>query len=330
MAKGANQKLKMLYIRDYLRENSNFEHPVSAAEIIAYLRLNGIDVERKAVYDDIAQLQLYGDDIVLIKGRNGGYCYDSSEFSLPEIKMLVDSVQSSKFITERQSLDLIGKLEKLTDKYEAVQLHRQVVVHNRVKNPQTNIFSNIDHISSAINNDRTILFKYIEYGIDKKPVFRHNGKVYEISPYCLIWEDENYYLLGYDDEAGMIKHFRVDKMKNLSSSETKRKGHEFFDKIDISSYNKKVFSMYRGEETTVRIRFKNSLIGVVFDRFGMDAMITPESGEDCFTVTADVTVSKQFYSWLFGFAGECEVLSPDFVREEIKKISAEMLEQYQQ
>ncbi len=328
MAKGANQKLKMLYIRDYLRENSNFEHPVPVAELIAYLKANGIEVERKTVYDDIAQLQLFGEDICLAKGRNGGYYYDSAEFSLPEIKMLVDSVQSSKFITENQSLELIKKLEKLTNKYDANQLHRQVVVHNRVKTEQTNIFSNIDHISNAIVKDTTVKFRYIKYDIHKNSILRHGGKVYEISPYCLIWEDENYYLLGFDDEAGIIKHFRVDKMKNLSATENRRKGHKIFDEIDISSYNKKVFSMYHGEETKVKIRFRNNLVGVVLDRFGMNAVLVPEVGGEYFTVTADITVSKQFYSWLFGFSGECEILSPDSVREEMKRISAETIALY--
>lgn len=327
MAKGLNQKLKILYIREYLCENSNEEHPVSVSQLISYLHSNGIDAERKTVYDDIERLRQFGDDIVLVKGRNGGYFYASRDFSIPEIKMLVDSVQSSKFITEKQSIDLIGKLEHLTNKYEAGQLQRQVVVQNRVKTEQTNIFINIDHISNAINRDVTVKFKYFTYDLNKRPVFRHEGKIYEISPYYLIWDDENYYLLGFDAESGKMKHFRVDKMKNITETENPRLGHEFLDSVDISSYNKKVFSMYHGEEKKVTLRFKKELVGVALDRFGKDVLIIPGSDREYFTITVDVAVSKQFYAWLFGFAGECEVIAPKEVREEMKRLAEKVAEQ---
>ncbi|MCQ2461853.1 MAG: WYL domain-containing protein [Clostridia bacterium] len=325
MSDGMNQKLKILFTKDFLSYNSDFEHPVSVQKIIEHLENNGLTAERKSVYDDIEQLQLYGEDIVKRRGRNGGYYYDTQKFELPELKMLVDSVQSSKFITEEQSLELIKKLEGLTNKYNAAALHRQVVVRNRVKTVQTNIFNNIDHISAAINSDCTVKFRYITYDLHKKPIFRHDGDFYEISPYCLIWDDENYYLLGYDAAQDKIKHFRVDKMVNLSATQEKRAGKEKFGEIDISSYNKKVFNMYSGEQTTVKIRFKNHLVGVVLDKFGMNASICPENDGEHFTVATDISVSKQFYSWLFGFAGECEVISPEFVREQVRQTARLML-----
>lgn len=329
MSDGIAQKLKMLYIRDYLAEHSDYEHPVAVPKIIEYLSANGITAERKAIYDDIEQLRLYGDDIGRKSGRGGGFYYDSRRFELPELKMLVDSVQSCKFITEKQSLELIKKLESLTNRYGAVQLHRQVIVSNRVKTVQENIFNNIDHISAAINADSMLKFRYITYDIHKNPVFRHDGAFYEISPFCLIWDDEKYYLLGYDEGEDTFKNFRIDKMKNLSVTEQKRSGKDKFSEIDISSYNKKVFSMYSGEETRVKLRFTNNLIGVVLDRFGMDISLCPEEDGEHFTVTADVSVSKQFYSWLFGFAGECEVIYPESVREEVKNTAKRMLEQYE-
>ncbi len=329
VSSGVSQKLRILYIRDFLMENSNAEHPVSVARIIEHLDSNGINVERKSVYDDIEQLRLYGDDILLVKGKNGGYFYASTDFELPEIKMLVDSVQSSKFITEKQSLDMIKKLEHLTNKYEASQLQRQVVVHNRVKTEQTNIFNNIDHIATAINEDCTVRFKYFNYNIRKAPEFRHGGKVYEISPVCLIWEDENYYMLGFDTESDTVKHYRVDRMKNVLATQNKRTGHEAFDEIDLSSYNKKVFSMFHGEEKNVKIRFSNQLVNVVLDRFGKDVSIFPEADGEHFTVSVDVVVSKQFYSWLFGFPGECEVISPQEVRQELKEIANQTARLYE-
>lgn len=323
-----NQKLKLLYIRDYLRENSNEEHPVSVAQLIAHLESNGISAERKTIYDDIRQLQNYGDDIVLQRGKNGGYFFASREFDLPEIKMLVDSVQVSKFITENQSINLIKKLERLTDRYDAGELHRQVVVHNRVKTAQTGIFSSIDHISNAINSERTVTFKYFYYNLQKKPEFKNGGAKYEISPFCLLWDDENYYMLGYDAAAGKIKHYRVDRMKNVSVTENPRQGQELFEKIDISSYNKKVFNMYHGDEQKLKIRFDSPLVNVVLDKFGSSTVIIPEKDGEHFTITVDVDVSMQFYSWLIGLTGQCEVLEPQQARDELAKIGKAVAKQY--
>lgn len=326
--KSVNQKLKLLYIRDYLLENSNEEHPVSVAALISYLETRGIFVERKTVYDDIEQLRLYGEDILLKKGKNGGYFYASREFELPEIKMLVDSVQVSKFLTEGQSIDLIKKLESLTNRYEAGELHRQVVVRNRVKTEQTNVFSNVDHISAAINRDRTVTFKYFYYDLHKKPQYKNGGRLYEISPFCLIWDDENYYMLGYDAAARMMKHYRVDRMKSVSATDNPRQGGKAFSRIDISSYGKKVFNMYGGEEKKVKLRFVNSLVNVVIDKFGKSTMIVPDKDGEHFTVNVDVLVSDQFYSWLLGFVGGCEVIEPEEMRAQLGRIGRELTDIY--
>ncbi len=328
MADKINQKLKILYIRDYLMKNSNEDNPISVAQLIAYLASNGIPVERKTIYDDIAQLQYFGDDILLRKGKNGGYFFASRQFELPEIKMLVDSVQSSKFLTEKQSMELIKKLETLTDKYDAGELQRQVVVKNRVKTEQSNIFSSIDHINSAINGNKTVKFKYFRYNVHKEQEFRYGGKIYEVSPFCLIWEDENYYLLAYDNENGIMKHYRVDRMKNVASTDNPRQGHDLFDQIDISSYNKKVFSMYHGDEKTVKLRFTNELVNVVIDRFGKETIIVPEDDGEHFTVSVSVVVSNQFFGWLFGLADGCEVVSPADVREKMRETAEAVIKQY--
>lgn len=328
MPKGANSKLKILYILDYLHKNTNEDHPVSTEALIRYLESNGVSAERKTVNDDIRQLnQYFNDAFEYRRGKDGGYYCASRAFELSEIKMLVDSVQSSKFITESQSLELIKKLENLTNKYDAGRLHRQVVVQNRVKSGRDHVFNAIGHISEAINNDMTVQFQYLEYNLKKELVDKHGGKRYEISPVCLVWENENYYMIGYDAAADQIKNFRVDKMKHAHQTEHRRLGHKLYDGIDISSYNKRVFNMFYGDETRVKIRFSNHLIGVVIDKFGKDTIIIPNRDET-FTVTVDVAVSKQFYAWLFGFPGECEVLSPDFVREEMKNYAEMTLKKY--
>ena len=328
MSAGFNQKLKLLYILDFLRENSNYEHPVSRAAIEKYLADNEINAERKAIYTDIEALNNYGACIELKKGKNGGYYCDSSEFDLPEIKMLVDSVQSSKFITEKQSENLIKKLENLTNKYDARQLHRQVVVQDRVKTKQTNIFANIDRISYAIDEDKKIKFKYLQYNLQKKLEPRHDGKDYVISPIFLLCDNENYYLVAYDSDREKILHFRVDKMKSISTVDEKRDGTNIIKKSDISSYNKKVFSMYHGNEEKVTIKFSKALIGVVIDRFGSDLIIIPSDDGETFTTTINIEVSNQFYGWICSFPGEAEILAPESAREELKKIGKNLAKLY--
>lgn len=318
MAKSANQKLRLLYLRDYLKKNTDENHPAKVADIIGYLDTQGINCERKTVYDDVETLRTYGDDIVLTKGKNGGYFCASHEFDEREIKMLVDSVQSSKFISERQSFILIDKLEALTNIYEAKKLSRQVYVNNRIKNIRESVFINVDYISEAINSDRQIAFKYFSYGVDKKQVYRHNGKTYEISPYALVLDDEYYYLVAYDAGQQKIKHFRVDKMDKIRVLDAAREGKQTFKEIDMSRYNVKVFSMFGGREEKVTLRFENSLAGVVIDRFGKDVIIIPED-ENHFLITVTAQISPQFFAWLFGFANQCEITEPESVRNEFEK-----------
>ena len=295
MAKSANQKLRLLYLRDYLKKNTDENHPAKVADIIGYLDAQGINCERKTVYDDVETLRTYGDDIVLTKGKNGGYFCASHDFDEREIKMLVDSVQSSKFISERQSFILIDKLEALTNIYEAKKLSRQVYVNNRIKNIRESVFINVDYISEAINNDRQIAFKYFSYGVDKKQIYRHNGKIYEISPYALVLDDEYYYLIAYDAQEQKIKHFRVDKMDKIRVLDAARDGKRMFKEIDMSRYNVKVFSMFGGREEKVTLRFENSLAGVVIDRFGKDVIIIPED-ENHFLITVTAQISPQFFA----------------------------------
>lgn len=318
MAKSANQKLRILHLMDYLRRKTDENHTVSVSQITDYLDSLDIKSERKTIYDDIEQLKLYGEDIVLNRGKNGGYYCASHEFDLSEIKLLVDSVQSSKFIPEKKSLQLISKLEGLTNIYEASRLQRQVYVTNRVKSMRESVFNNVDYISAAINDDRAIRFKYFTYDLKKDSVYKHGGSPYTVSPFALIMDDENYYLLGYDHEAQTMKHFRVDKMDKISITDILREGKAEFKKTDMSQYNVKIFGMYSGKEETVKIRFRNNLIGVVIDRFGKGISVVPD-GNDCFTISVKAQISPQFYAWIFGFSNECEILSPDYVRDEYNK-----------
>lgn len=318
MAKGPNQKLKLLYLMQILLEKTDEDHPMGITEMISELEKRGAGAERKSIYDDLELLRVFGLDIVRCTGKTTRYYIASRQFELPELKLLVDSVQSSKFITHKKTLSLIKKIEGLTSAHNAQLLQRQVFVRNRVKSMNESVYYNVDEISSAINGDRVILFKYFEYTVALRRRLRREGADYEISPFALISDDENYYMLGFDAEAGLMKHFRVDKMLDIRHLDLPRRGKEVFSEIDMSAYSKSVFGMFGGRTENVRLRFSNHLAGAVIDRFGRDAVLVPD-GSEKFTVTVSAVISQQFFGWVFGFGTDAEILSPGSVREEMKQ-----------
>lgn len=324
MAKSANQKLKLLILKDYLLRNSDEKHPVTIPQIIEELGRYDIKAERKSLYDDLEALRVYGLDIIQSRGN---YYVGQRNFETPELKLLVDSIQSSKFITEKKTMSLIKKLEELASMYDAQLLERQVYVRNRVKSMNESVYYNVDSIADAINQDRAIRFKYFEYTVTKERRIRRNGDWYVVSPFALMWDDENYYMVAWDADAGSLKHYRVDKMLEITALKDARKGKEAFAEVDMAAYAKKTFGMFTGQDRSVRLRFKNILAGAVFDRFGRDVMLIPD-GEDHFVVTLDIAVSPQFYSWVFGFGTDVEILSPDDIRERAADLAQQIADQY--
>ena len=324
-----NQKAKLLALREILLRESDEEHPLSAGRMVELLARQGIEAERKSVYADIEALREAGMDIVRSgEGRGSGYFVASRRFELAELKLLVDSVQSSKFITARKTRALIGKLEGLTSRYEARSLSRQVYVTGRVKTMNESIYYNVDEIHTGIARDRRIRFRYFDYTVSKERRFRRDGGYYVVSPFALTWDDENYYLVAYDSEAGIIKHFRVDKMLDIGILDEARDGQESFAALDMAEYAKKVFGMFSGREERVRMRFDNQLVGAVLDRLGREAMLIPD-GESCFTVTAQVEVSPQFFAWISGFGSLARIVGPDHVVQAMRAHAAEVLAMYE-
>ena len=326
MARSSYQKEKILALREILLRESDEEHPLSSTQIIALLAKRGIEAERKSVYTDIEALREAGMDIVRSgEGRGSGYFAASRRFELPELKLLVDSVQSSKFITAKKTRALIGKLEGLTSRHQARDLSRQVYVTGRVKTMNESIYYNVDELHRAIAADRQIRFRYFEFTAERKRQYRRGGKFYQVSPFALIWESENYYLLAYDAGSGILKHYRVDKMTDIALTGEPRQGRETFEAQDMSAYTRKVFGMFSGREARVQLRFENRLAGPVLDRLGTDAMLIPD-GEAHFTVLADVVVSPQFYAWVCGFGDGVQILSPQWAAEgyaeHIRRIAA--------
>jgi predicted DNA-binding transcriptional regulator YafY len=316
MAKSEGQKLKILYILKMLQENTDEAHPMTTAEIISRLGAEGITCERKTIYDDIARLVEFGYDIIQVSNRRGGgYYLASREFELAELKLLVDAVQSSRFITTRKSRELIKKLEKLAGRYDAGKLQRQVYVAGRIKTENESIYYSIDNIHRAIQEDKQISFIYLEWNLKKQLVPR--GERREVSPWALIWREENYYLAAYDSKDGILKHYRVDKMGQVEITEAKREGLSQFEKMDITAYTNRTFGMFSGAEETVTLQFPNRLVGVVLDRFGKEADIRPMEDET-FRIRAKVAVSGQFFGWLAGIGPDAEIAGPDTVREQYR------------
>lgn len=327
MPKSEKQKQKLLYIMQLLMEKTDENHIVTTQEIIDYLALQGISAERKSIYTDIDTLIDFGMDIVKVKERPSGYQLVSRQFELAELKLLVDAVQSSKFITSKKSRELIGKLETLCSKSEARQLHRQVVVTNRTKAVNENIYYNVDQIYYAIAENVKIRFIYFDWNVKKEMEPRHDGKFYEVSPWMLTWDDDNYYLIAYDDESQMIKHYRVDKMLKIGLSQQVRQGKEAFEHFDIAAYSRKTFGMFAGEEETVSILCDKHLTGVFIDRFGNDVSMRTYD-EDHILVRVNVAVSRQFFGWLTGLGSSVKIQSPEKTVIEYKEYLEEILRNY--
>lgn len=325
---GGNQKIKILYLMRILLESSDDLHGLTLDEITDQLSAYGVDAERKTLYDDLEVLRTFGMDIEKRKeGKTVRYYVLSRSFELPELKLLVDAVQSSKFITHKKSLELIRKLEQYASTYQAQQLNRQVYVANRIKTMNESIYYAVDEIHEAISANRKISFQYFHWNEKKEKVLSHDGKIYSASPFALTWDDENYYMIAYDSEAKIVKHFRVDKMLNLRVLAESRDGIEIFENFDMALYSQKTFGMYGGEEENVTIRCKNVLAGVIIDRFGKDTLFTNVT-DNFFEFHVKVAVSPTFLSWLMTFGSDMRIISPESVKRAYMELAREGLGQY--
>ena len=319
MKVGSNQKLKLLYLMKIFLEKTDENHRMTTPELIEALGAYDISVERKTIYADIENLRTFGLDIVgESEGRSYSYYVASRDFELAELKLLVDSVQSAKFITEKKSNALIKKIESLTSHHEAKQLQRQVYVRGRNKTSNESIYYNVDFIHSAIATNVQVRFQYFQWNVKKQQELRRDGKWYQISPWALTWDDENYYMVGFDSEAGQMKHYRVDKMLSLELSEEKREGEKLFRETDMVAYTKKLFGMFDGDQQRVHMQCKNELAGVVVDRFGKDVTMI-QTDEEHFEVRVNVAVSGQFLGWVMSLGDRVRILEPEPVVEEMKK-----------
>lgn len=314
----SNQKLKIMYLMKILMEYTDENHDITLADIVHKLKEYGIECERKSLYSDIENLRLYGMDIIGMQyNRTYHYKVVNRQFELAELKLLVDAVQSSKFITAKKSDELIKKIESYASKFEADKLDRQVSVAGRVKNMNERIYYSVDAIHDALSENKQIRFQYFQWNVDKKMELRHDGLFYSVSPWAMCWDDEKYYLIGFDNDEKKIKHFRVDKMINTSIVEENRKGKAAFDKIKMSDYTSKLFGMFDGELTLVRLLCENQQAGIMIDRFGSDVPIIKVDDEH-FEAHIKVSVSKLFFGWVMALPG-VKIIGPDTVVDQMKK-----------
>lgn len=322
----SNPKLKLLYLKQFFEEQTDKTHQASMPDILAYLETNGIHAERKGIYTDLDYLEEFGmrlrDDS---KDRNKSYYLQNSNFEASEIKLIIDSVASSKYLSEKKSMELMGKLEKLVSVHQRHDLKREVKVIGRVKNMNDKILDHVNTINKAIGANKTIKFRYFHFNVEKQREFSRNGVFFEVSPWVLIYDNNTYYLLGYHNEN--IRTYRVDRMINVSQGVNERQGKEQFEAFDLVSFTKATFGMYSGKEEKVEMAFHNSLVDTVIDKFGKEVMMFPVD-DTHFKITVPVSVSPQFFGWIFGLGGKVTILGPQSVVKQMKDMLEKVSERY--
>ena len=328
MAKSSNQKLKLMYLAKILQEKTDEEHGLTMPELIEQLALYDVKAERKSIYDDIEALREQM-DMDVAKRTEGGrteYYLASRDFELAELKLLVDAVQSSRFMTQSQTTELIDKIKGLTSVRQANQLSRQVHVTNRIKTPSTTIYT-VDMLHMAISQERQISFQYVKWNVKKEREAQHNGKIYRVSPWALMWDDENYYMVAFDSETQSIRHYRVDRMSHTQILSERREGADHFKNFDMGIYSRKTFGMYHGQDEQVTLRCTNDLADAMIDRFGQDAVLYPVDSEH-FEIAVKVSVSPVFLTWLMNFGGKIRIISPQRVIDEQIRLAEATIAQY--
>ena len=328
MARSENMRLKLLFLSKILQEQTDEEHPITMPQIIEELGKYNIGADRKCLYDDLDALRRYGLDV--IKERRGSMTYyyiGNRDFQLAELKFLVDAIESSKFITERKADDLIKKLCHTVSDYDAKLLKRGVAVPGRVRNMNESIYYTIDTIHTAMNDNKQILFRYFSWNVRGKEEFRKDGEFYEVSPWMLVLDDEKYYLVAYDDEEKILKHYRVDKMRNVKQSVKKRHGGTEFKKQNKAMYAQQHFRMFGGEVETVTLRCKNEMANVIVDQFGKGITMIPKDDEH-FNVNVDVAVSDQFFAWVISLGDGVKIEGPNNAVKQMKEIVKRLNKEY--
>lgn len=310
-----NAKLRPLYLAKILYELTDEEHCLSTNQLIDILQEKyGITSYRTTIASDIELLKQYGMDIKSVKSQSIMYNLVSREFDLPELKLLIDAVASSKFITEKKSKELVGKLSKLASNIQADELKRNVMPEGRIKSGNENIYYIVDTVNTAINNKKQISFQYFSFNVRKQKKAKHNGEMYIFSPYYLIWNGDYYYAVGYSKKHNGIGSFRLDriiKTPTILEKEAIKMPTDF----NINKYINTSFRMYNSKTESVELICDNSVMDAIIDRFGEDVQ-TYANDMQTFRAMVDVSVNHVFFGWVFGFAGKVRIKSPKEVKDQ--------------
>lgn len=329
MPRKDNQKKKLLALREVMLHYTDEAHGLTIPEIQEHLKAYDIEADRRTLYEDLLLLEEFGLEVCNERcGRGTKYYVAAREFELPELKLLIDSIQASRFITEKKAMELIRKMEKLCSKHQAAELQRGVVIVNRIKNMNESIYYNVDAIHNAINQDSRIRFKYFSYNLKAEREYRHNGKIYEESPYAMVCSEDNYYLLTYNDEKGIIKNYRVDKMAEVQVIGERRQGKQVFENYDLSQFSRHTFGVFNGEEISVTMRFTHRFSNVIVDHFGKDVFMK-RIDDKWLEVVAPVVISPLFFRWIYGFGTEAYIAGPETVKDSMKRHLQEVSKKYE-
>ena len=325
MARGANQKLKLLYLKQFFEDKTDEDHSAAMSDILKYLKEKGVDAERKSIYSDLDALQDFDFDV---RGDEDSkrYAFVDREFELREIKLISDSIASSKFLSEKMSDALIKKLGTLVSEYQRKEIRRQVRVLGRAKTMNNSALNAVDHIHAAIAANTTVKFKYCHYDLqlERQPV--RKGEVLEASPWALLYDNDNYYLLAYTN--GDFRTYRVDRMANVSQGKTARQGKEEFEKMDMAAYSKSTFGMFSGKQERVEMVFHNRMLDTVIDKFGKDVWLM-KVDDWHFKIAVTVNVSPQFFAWVFGLGNYATITAPESVVKQMKDTLAKVSKRYE-
>lgn len=318
------RKVKLLKLLDLLRQNTDEDHPLTTSAIIDNLAGLGIPCDRRTVSQDVATLNALGYEVMsTMVSHEKGYYVEDRSFSVPELKILIDAVHASSFITEQKSRELIDKLAALAGSHRAEVLTRSMVAFNTRKHSNERIFYNVDHLEDAILRQKKILFRYFDLDENGQRVYRREGHRYVVEPVALVFNEDNYYLTCYSSRHDSTSNYRVDRMDNVEVLDENCGEKAVELRGQVAEYTEQAFKMYGGEQTDVVLEFRRSLIGAVYDRFGEDTRMIA-AGENC-VATVRVQLSPVFWGWVFQFAGEMTILSPAHVAECYKAQAAAAL-----
>ena len=322
------KNLRAMYIAKILYEQTDDEHPISTNELIHCLEEKyGIKAHRVTIYEDIQQLKAFGLDIFIIKSTQNKYYLGNRLFDLPELKLLVDAVESSKFITPKKSQELVEKIGRLASKNKSIDLQRNLCPEGRIKPVNEKIYYIVDTIHSAINSGKKIAFPYFFYTADKQQHLRHDGEAYVFSPWMLVWNGDYYYMLGWYDKKQLVASFRVDRIASTP---------EILDEdavpppagFDPAEHVNSMFNMFTSERIPIKLLCDNDTIGTIIDRFGENVK-TEIADENHFIAHIDHAISHVFFCWIFGFGGKVRIISPDSAISKYKELLQSALENCQ-